>query len=186
MAPSPRDCPCHSDRRYNICCRPLHTGEAAAARPETLMRSRYSAFALGLGPYLVETLAATHPDRRRPAAELARELGAAHLTQRYMGLTIFSARPDEVLFHARIFVHGRDQSFVELSSFVRELSGSSRRSRDPARRGPPQPEGWRYAAGELLPATAFGSALGGLTRDSFLMHLRIAAAPAPPSPTPPK
>ena len=96
------------------------------------MRSRYSAFALGLGPYLVETLAATHPERRRPAAELARQLAAAHLTQRYMGLTIFSARPDEVLFHARIFVHGRDQSFVELSSFVRELSGSSRRSRDPA------------------------------------------------------
>jgi SEC-C motif domain protein len=168
MAPGPRDCPCHSGRRYNICCRPLHTGEAAAARPETLMRSRYSAFALGLGPYLVETLAATHPDRSRPAAELARELGAAHLTQRYMGLTIFSARPDEVLFHARIFVHGRDQSFVELSSFVRES------------------EGWRYVAGELLPATAFGSALGGLTRDSFLMHLRRAAAPAPPSPTRPR
>ena len=132
------------------------------------MRSRYSAFALGLGPYLVETLAATHPDRRRPPAELARELGAAHLTRRYMGLTIFSARPDEVLFHARIFVHGRDQSFVELSSFVREE------------------EGWRYAAGELLPATAFGSALGGLTRDSFFMHLRTAAAPAPPSPTRPR
>ena len=132
------------------------------------MRSRYCAFALGLGSYLVATLAAGHPDRRRPPGELARELGAAHLTQRYMGLTIFSARPDEVLFHARIFLHGRDQSFVELSSFVRE------------------PNGWRYAAGQLLPATAFGSALGGLTRDSFLMHLRKAAAPAPPSPTRPR
>ena len=44
-----------------------------AARPEALMRSRYAAFALGLGPYLVETLAASHPDRRRPPAELARD-----------------------------------------------------------------------------------------------------------------
>jgi len=140
-----------------------------AARPEALMRSRYAAFALGLGPYLVETLAASHPDRRRPPAELARELGGVHLTQRYMGLTIFPARPDEVLFHARIFVQGRDHSFVELSSFVREA------------------EGWRYAAGELLPATALGGApgaFGALTRDGFLTHLKTAAAPAPPGPTP--
>jgi len=132
------------------------------------MRSRYSAFALGLGAYLVETLAATHPDRGRPAAELARELGQAHLTQRYMGLTIFPARADEVLFHARIFVQGRDQSFVELSSFVREAGG------------------WRYAAGDLVPASAFGSELGALTRDAFLTHLKTAAAPAPPGPTPPR
>jgi SEC-C motif-containing protein len=132
------------------------------------MRSRYSAFALGLGSYLVETLAANHPDRARPAAELARELGRAHLTQRYMGLAIFPAGPGEVLFHARIFVQGRDHSFVELSSFVREA------------------DGWRYAAGDLLPAKALESALDGLTRDSFLMHLKRAAAPAPPGPTPPR
>jgi SEC-C motif-containing protein len=137
-----------------------------AARPEALMRSRYAAFALGLGPYLVETLAASHPDRRRPPAELARELGGVHLTQRYMGLEIFPARPDEVLFHARIFAEGREHSFVELSSFVREAHG------------------WRYAAGELLPATALGGALGALTRDSFLTQLKTAAAPAPPGPTP--
>ena len=132
------------------------------------MRSRYSAYALGLGPYLVETLAANHADRGRPAAALARELGRAHLTQRYMGLAIFPARPDEVLFYARIFVKGRDHSFVELSSFVREA------------------EGWRYAAGELLPAEALGDALLGLTRDSFLTHRQRAAAPAPPGPTPPR
>jgi uncharacterized protein YchJ len=132
------------------------------------MRSRYSAYALGLGSYLVETLAANHADRGRPAAELARELGRAHLTQRYMGLTIFPARPDEVLFHARIFVQGRDHSFVELSSFVREA------------------DGWRYAAGDLLPAKTVESALPGLTRDSFLTLHQRAAAPAPPGPTPPK
>jgi SEC-C motif-containing protein len=132
------------------------------------MRSRYSAYALGLGAYLIDTLAARHPDLSRPPAELVRELGRAHLTQRYMGLTIFPARPDEVLFHARIFVRGRDHSFVELSSFVRE------------------PAGWRYAAGELLPASELASALGELTRESFLTHLQRAAAPEPPAPTPPR
>ena len=144
------------------------------------MRSRYSAYALGLGGYLVETLAADHPERSRPTAELARELGRARLTQRYMGLAIFPAGPGEVLFHARLFVQGRDHSFVELSSFVREA------------------EGWRYAAGELLPAKDLGRAtegalggelggeLGGLTRDRFLTHLQRAAAPAPPGPTPPR
>jgi SEC-C motif-containing protein len=118
------------------------------------MRSRYSAFARGLGAYLVDTLASSHPDRGRPPADLARELGRAHLTQRYTGLTIFPARPDEVLFHARIFVQGRDHSFVELSTFVREAHG------------------WRYAAGEMLPAKALGSALDSLTREGFLTHLK--------------
>ena len=53
-------CPCGGGR-YGACCGPLHAG-APAATAEALMRSRYSAFALGLGPYLRATwAAATRP-----------------------------------------------------------------------------------------------------------------------------
>ena len=48
-------CPCHSKKRYADCCGPLHKGTRPAATPEELMRSRYSAFALGEVDYLAKT-----------------------------------------------------------------------------------------------------------------------------------
>lgn len=52
-------CPCGGGP-YASCCRPLHDG-AAAATAEALMRSRFSAFVLGLRPYLLRTW---HPATR--------------------------------------------------------------------------------------------------------------------------
>jgi SEC-C motif-containing protein len=130
-----RDCPCFSGLRYAACCVPLHSGEREASTPEALMRSRYAAFALGLGEYLVRTLSADHPDRALDAATLVRNLSQARERQRFLGLRIDEARTDgdrgEVLFFARIFERGRDCSFTERSSFRRE-DGK-----------------WRYEAGEV-------------------------------------
>ena len=53
-------CPCGGGD-YATCCRPFHEG-APAPTAEALMRSRYSAFALGLGPHLRDTWStATRP-----------------------------------------------------------------------------------------------------------------------------
>lgn len=54
-------CPCGGGP-YADCCEPFHEGRAEAPTAEALMRSRYSAFALGLGDYLWRTW---HP-RTRP------------------------------------------------------------------------------------------------------------------------
>jgi SEC-C motif-containing protein len=98
------------------------------------MRSRYAAFALGLGDYLVRTLASRHPDRGRPLDELARDLSRAQVRQRFTGLRIVRATSSgdsgQVLFLARIFERGIDSSFGELSAFVREAGA------------------WRYASGQ--------------------------------------
>ncbi len=100
------------------------------------MRSRYAAFALGLGAYLVKTLAKTHEDRALPAEDLARALGQTKNAQKFMGLSILhTASQDndgEVLFYARIFEKGAERSFVELSKFVKEG------------------DAWRYASGEPI------------------------------------
>jgi SEC-C motif-containing protein len=137
MTKRPRDCPCFSGARYATCCGPLHAG-AAAETPEALMRSRYAAFALGLGEYLVDTLASSHPDRALPREELARALGRARERQRFLGLRVQQASAEgdqgEVLFVARIFERGVDRSFAERSTFVKEQGA------------------WRYAGGTLLPA----------------------------------
>ena len=82
-----KDCPCHSSAHYTACCKPLHDG-ARATSPITLMRSRFSAFALGLGEYLVDTLARDHHDRQLPRKALARELGRAKERQRFLDLEI--------------------------------------------------------------------------------------------------
>lgn len=57
----PDNCPCGRGR-YADCCGPFHAGRDQAATAESLMRSRYSAFALGLTDYLWRTW---HP-RTRP------------------------------------------------------------------------------------------------------------------------
>lgn len=55
-------CPCDTGLPYAGCCGPLIAGERSAATAEELMRSRYTAFALGDQAYLVRTW---HP-RTRP------------------------------------------------------------------------------------------------------------------------
>jgi len=51
-------CPCHSGEKYKKCCQPYHKG-IFPSNAQKLMRSRYSAFALGLAEYIMTT---THPD----------------------------------------------------------------------------------------------------------------------------
>jgi SEC-C motif-containing protein len=132
----PRPCPCFSGLRYAACCRPIHEGARRAETPEALMRSRFAAYALGLGRYLVETLASTHPDRVHGEEVLAQSMSHAKDTQRFLGLEIRETSHDgdrgEVVFHARIFERGVDRSFDERSQFVRENGA------------------WKYASGEVM------------------------------------
>lgn len=60
-------CPCLSGESYGECCGRLHRGEAHAPTAERLMRSRFSAFAVGDAAYL---LASWHPSTRPASLEL--------------------------------------------------------------------------------------------------------------------
>lgn len=55
-------CPCCSAKFYEECCKPFHCGEKHAPTAEALMRSRFSAFAIPNGEYLMET---TLPAQRK-------------------------------------------------------------------------------------------------------------------------
>ncbi len=131
------------------------------------MRSRFAAFAAGLGDYLVDTLTAAHGDRAAPREALVRALSRARETQRFVNLCIMhasaaeSGRNGEVLFYARVFERGADRSFAELSQFVLEAT-----TRGPA---------WHYASGELVPASALPPQPESLTRDEFIQLLRHTA-----------
>lgn len=61
---TPDRCPCLSGLPFDECCGPVHRGERVAATAEALMRSRYSAFAVGdVGWLLASWHPSTRPDR---------------------------------------------------------------------------------------------------------------------------
>ncbi|MBF4636030.1 SEC-C domain-containing protein [Agreia pratensis] len=66
MDPDAR-CPCGSGLTYGECCGPLHNGATSAPTAERLMRSRFSAFAMGDPAYLLRSW---HPDARPASIEI--------------------------------------------------------------------------------------------------------------------
>lgn len=82
------------------------------------MRSRYSAYALGLVDYIVQT---TH-SKSRPAdlAAWKEEIQAFCQQTDFVGLEIEEAVGNEVTFYARLKRGAIDVSFREKSTFVEE------------------------------------------------------------------
>jgi len=117
-------CPCGSGAKYKKCCRILHQGTYAPT-VEALMRSRYTAYALNIPDYIMDT---THPDSphfRNTRDEWRRELETFSLTTRFAGLKILSVEPDTVTFRAILFeltALQREISFTERSLF-RQMNG---------------------------------------------------------------
>lgn len=112
------DCPCGSGAAYAQCCGLLHAG-AAAASAEALMRSRYSAYVLGLTRYL---LASWHVSTRPSTIDLASDLH----TRKWLGLSVRAQQdtgPESAMveFIARYRVDGGSATRIqECSRFVRE------------------------------------------------------------------
>jgi SEC-C motif-containing protein len=99
------------------CCGRLHDGTATAATAEQLMRSRYSAFAVGDGGYLLETWHSTTRPRSLDIDPDVRWTGLEVLAT--TGGTLLSA-DGTVEFRAHYRVEGRPGSQHEKSRFVRE------------------------------------------------------------------
>lgn len=117
-----RDCPCGSGSVYEDCCKRLHDGEPAAS-PEALMRSRYSAFVLGLGDYLQQS---HHPETCPADGDLP--------DQRWIKLEVIKAVGQQVTFRAWFEVDGRLGVMQERSRFE-QIQGR-----------------WLYHSGDFLPA----------------------------------
>jgi len=116
LHPAHAPCPCQSDMPYADCCGPWHKGLDQghhAPTPEALMRSRYSAYLLGLIDYL---LATWHPSTAPGELELP--------PVKWLGLEVLhvqaSGDAGVVEFVARCRDAGRAQRIHEISRFVRE------------------------------------------------------------------
>jgi len=118
-------CPCGGPS-FATCCGPFIDGAAVPQTAEQLMRSRYSAFTLGIEPYLRATWhPSTLPDG--PLVDvidspqwLGLEVKSAlRLRQRKANLAEIPDH-DTVEFVARYRINGRAHRLHEVSSFVRE------------------------------------------------------------------
>jgi SEC-C motif-containing protein len=108
-------CVCGSGRPAADCCVRHHAGEPAAT-PEALMRSRYSAYVLGLTDYLLVTWHST----TRPAALAPDEAGLKWLGLDVRRCAMQDADHGTVEFVARSKLGGRAHRLHETSRFVRE------------------------------------------------------------------
>lgn len=108
------NCPCGLGLSYDECCGPAHDGTPPATA-EALMRSRYSAFALGKHAYLAGSW---HPRTRPPRVD--DDPGT-----RWTGLEVLSASggmfdsEGVVEFRARYRHDGSPGELRERSRFVR-------------------------------------------------------------------
>lgn len=118
-------CYCCTNLNYAQCCQPYHLGTSKAATPEILMRSRYSAYALHLITYLVET---THPSKRHLYKK--KEIENWAVSNRWLKLEICKAQQDQVEFKAyyqhneNTYVHHENSTFKKEQGIWYYLSGS--------------------------------------------------------------
>lgn len=125
-ASSSPGCPC-GGAAFAQCCGPLIAGDAVAPTAAALMRSRYTAYTLGLESYLRATWHAS----TRPALPIVEQ----NERLQWLGLEVksdlrlrqrkakLSEEPDSdsVEFVARYKVNGRAHRLHEVSRFVREI-----------------------------------------------------------------
>ncbi len=111
-------CPCGSGAPYAACCGRWHAGPLHLQAPDApaLMRSRYSAFVLGLEDYLRDTWHAS----TRPAAPLQLDLAVRWLGLEVRRSAVQDATHATVEFVARSKQGGRATRLHEVSRFVLE------------------------------------------------------------------
>lgn len=112
-------CPCGSGDELNVCCGPYHQG-AAAPSAEHLMRSRYSAYVLGLVDYLVATTLPAQQSALDRDGIRAWSLGSTWLGLDVESSELIGAQPEHafVTFIARWHDDAGEHAHRERSAFV--------------------------------------------------------------------
>lgn len=114
-------CPCGRQVPYPDCCGALHEGTRRAETAEDLMRSRYSAFVVGDGPYL---LATWHPTTRPGYLDLDADTEWTRLRILETSAGDAGGTEGTVSFRAHYRTAGERGAQTETSRFVRGDDGA--------------------------------------------------------------
>jgi SEC-C motif-containing protein len=103
-------CPCGSGKLINACCEPYIKEDQPAPTAEALMRSRYTAFALGNEQYLLDSW---HASTRPESIDIDPAM-------QWIRLSILNSDTDRVEFVATYRIQGRAHKLHENSRFIFE------------------------------------------------------------------
>lgn len=113
-------CPCGTGNAYHVCCKPYHQGQLPESALK-LMRSRYSAYAIGLPAYIIST---THPESPHLCTDTTQwfqKIFEFCSNTEFNKLEILDFQEKEqvatVTFFAHLFQNKKDVSFTERSYF---------------------------------------------------------------------
>lgn len=113
-------CLCCSGKQYAHCCKPFHQGQWPATALE-LMRSRFSAYALGLSDYIIQTIHPGSHQYKHDARQWAEEIAQFSANTEFKKLEILQFHENKrfatVTFVAHLTQMGKDTSFTERSHF---------------------------------------------------------------------
>jgi len=113
------DCPCCSGKSYAQCCAPLHEGGYADSCL-SLMRSRYSAYALGKVAYIIRTTHPANPNYTKNHKKWTKDLLHFCQTTTFEKLEILESTPNTVTFVAHLRQNGEIHLMQEKSYFLKE------------------------------------------------------------------
>ncbi|WP_047417970.1 YchJ family protein [Cellulophaga sp. Hel_I_12] len=115
-------CPCGSSKKYKDCCAIAHSDISRVKTAEQLMRSRYTAFTMANGEYLMKS----HHSTTRPIKD-QKSIEAWAKSVNWIRLEILETtkgkQSDEegtVSFKAFYFENGKVELIHEKSAFVKE------------------------------------------------------------------
>lgn len=109
-------CPCCSALSYEECCKRYHDG-AKTPSPLALMRSRYSAYALGLSSYIQKTTHPKSPYFEKDLKKWKAGIDAFSRSTQFLGLDILGHGDEWVYFSARLKQEGKPVTLTEKSHF---------------------------------------------------------------------
>lgn len=116
-------CLCGSGLQYQQCCKPYHTGEKKAADAETLMRSRYVAYAMCLADYLIKTTHRENHQYQKNIKRWRKEIEFYCRQCQFSSLVIKEHLPGDteafVTFEASIKHQGKSNVMLEKSRFLK-------------------------------------------------------------------
>ena len=92
-------CPCGSKKKYKKCCGIYHKG-ALPKTAQLLMKSRYSAFAVGDSSYIIKTTHPDNPDYTTDTAKWKEDIDSFCKNTEFLGLKVTE------------FIDGESEAFV--------------------------------------------------------------------------
>ena len=122
-------CPCGSKKKYKKCCQVYHKG-AKAKNALLLMRSRYSAYAVGSSNYIIKTTHPNNSDFTEDVKSWRESIDKFTQATAFLGLEILE------------FIDGDEEAFVAFKAY---LSSGDMLERS---RFLKEADGWLYESGE--------------------------------------